>query len=152
MTVCVSGGVLQLTNEPPSGLKANLIRAFCSFSPEFINEVEPKTRAILFGLCHFHAVLIERKKFGPIGYNIMYPFSLGDLRDSSVCLSNYMENASSKIPWEDLRYIFGQIMYGGHIGTVVFALRVRACFVVVVWFVVIPFGLLVNVPRCSERL
>jgi hypothetical protein len=26
-----------------------------------------------------------------------------------------MENASSKIPWEDLRYIFGQIMYGGHI-------------------------------------
>lgn len=106
---------IKLTNEPPSGLKANLIRAFCSFSPEFVNEVEPKTRAILFGLCHFHAILIERKKFGPIGYNIMYPFSLGDLRDSSVCLTNYMENASSKIPWEDLRYIFGQIMYGGHI-------------------------------------
>jgi len=106
---------VKLTNEPPSGLKANLIRAFCSFTPEFVNEVEPKTRAILFGLCHFHAVLIERKKFGPIGYNIMYPFSLGDLRDSSVCLTNYMENASSKIPWEDLRYIFGQIMYGGHI-------------------------------------
>jgi dynein heavy chain len=26
-----------------------------------------------------------------------------------------MENATGKIPWEDLRYIFGQIMYGGHI-------------------------------------
>jgi dynein heavy chain len=26
-----------------------------------------------------------------------------------------MENTSGKIPWEDLRYIFGQIMYGGHI-------------------------------------
>jgi hypothetical protein len=25
-----------------------------------------------------------------------------------------MEN-SSKIPWEDLRYLFGEIMYGGHI-------------------------------------
>lgn len=61
-----------MTNEPPSGLKANLIRAFCSFSPEFVNEVEPKTRAILFGLCHFHAILIERKKFGSVGYNIMY--------------------------------------------------------------------------------
>ena len=106
---------IKLTNEPPSGLKANLNRAFASFSADFINEVEPKTRAILFGLCHFHAVLIERKKFGPIGYNIMYPFSLGDLRDSSVCLMNYMENAGSKIPWDDLRYIFGQIMYGGHI-------------------------------------
>jgi dynein heavy chain len=45
----------------------------------------------------------------------MYPFSLGDLRDSAVCLQNYMENATGKIPWEDLRYIFGEIIYGGHI-------------------------------------
>jgi len=47
---------------------------------------------------------------------MMYNFSLGDLRDSAVCLSNYMEESEDvKIPWEDLRYIFGQIMYGGHI-------------------------------------
>jgi len=106
---------IKLTNEPPQGLKANLKRAFCSFSPEYINEIDTKMRAILFGLCHFHAVMIERKKFGAKGFNLMYPFSLGDLRDSAVCLQNYMENASGKIPWEDLRYIFGQIMYGGHI-------------------------------------
>jgi hypothetical protein len=32
-------------------------------------------------------------------------------------LNNYMETtaASGKIPWDDLRYIFGEIMYGGHI-------------------------------------
>jgi dynein heavy chain len=107
---------IKLTNEPPTGLKANLKRAFCSFSPEYINEIDSKMRAILFGLCHFHAIMIERKKFGPVGFNMMYPFSLGDLRDSSVCLSNYMDNSGGgKIPWEDLRYIFGQIMYGGHI-------------------------------------
>ena len=47
---------------------------------------------------------------------MMYPFSLGDLRDSSIVLGNYMDNASSsKIPWEDLRYLFGEITYGGHI-------------------------------------
>ena len=46
---------------------------------------------------------------------MMYPFSLGDLRDSIV-LTNYLENAaSSKIPWEDLRYLFDEITYGGHI-------------------------------------
>ena len=106
---------IKLTNEPPTGLKANLKRAFCSFTKEIIDEAESKTRAILFGLCHFHAIMIERKKFGSKGFNMMYPFSLGDLRDSAVCLNNYMENAGSKIPWEDLRYIFGQIMYGGHI-------------------------------------
>ena len=36
---------------------------------------------------------------------MMYPFSLGDLRDSTIVLSNYMENAPSKIPWADLRYV-----------------------------------------------
>ena len=106
---------IKLTNEPPTGLKANLQRAFTSFSPEFINDMDSRMRAILFGLCHFHAVLIERKKFGPMGFNMMYPFSLGDLRDSAETLANYMENAGTKIPWEDLRYLFGQIMYGGHI-------------------------------------
>lgn len=46
-----------------------------------------------------------------------YPFSGGDLRDSGVVLQNYMEQnaASGKIPWDDLKYIFGEIMYGGHI-------------------------------------
>lgn len=47
----------------------------------------------------------------------MYPFSVGDLRDSALVMNNYMENnaASGKIPWDDLRYLIGQIMYGGHI-------------------------------------
>jgi len=73
-------------------------------------------KAILFGLCHFHAVMLERKKFGPLGYNMMYPFTTGDLRDSASVLYNYLEGTSSvKIPWDDLRFIFGEIMYGGHI-------------------------------------
>jgi len=106
---------IKLTNEPPQGLKANLKRAFCIFTPEFINELDTKLRAIVFGLSFFHAVVIERKKFGSKGYNMMYPFALGDLRDSVVCLQNYMENSSGRVPWEDLRYIFGEIMYGGHV-------------------------------------
>jgi len=107
---------IKLTSEAPAGLKANLKRAFTSFNKEVINEADSKSKAIIFGLCQFHAVLIERKQFGSLGYNMMYPFGLSDLRDSAVCLANYMEaNAGGKVPWEDLRYIFGEIMYGGHI-------------------------------------
>jgi len=106
---------IKLTNEPPTGLKANLKRSMSTFAKETFDEMQNKTRAILFGLCHFHSLMTERKKFGPMGFNMQYPFSLGDLRDSAVCLNNYMEHADSNIPWEDLRYIFGQIMYGGHI-------------------------------------
>jgi dynein heavy chain, axonemal len=39
---------------------------------------------------------------------------LGDLNISVSVLFNYLE-ANNKVPWEDLRYLFGEIMYGGHI-------------------------------------
>jgi len=107
---------IKITNEPPAGLKANLKRAWCFFSKEYIDDSDSKTRSILFGLCHFHSIMMERKMFGPLGFNMKYPFSIGDLRDSATCLQNYMDNTGGgKIPWQDLKYIFGEIMYGGHI-------------------------------------
>mmetsp|Transcript_24191 Transcript_24191/g.35469 ORF Transcript_24191/g.35469 Transcript_24191/m.35469 type:complete len:827 (+) Transcript_24191:77-2557(+) len=106
---------IKITSDPPSGLKANLKQAFACFSKEMYEELEPRSKGILFGLCQFHAVLVERKKFGAKGYNMMYPFSTGDLVCSATVLKNYMESAPQKVPWDDLRYLFGDIMYGGHI-------------------------------------
>merc|ERR1719379_1460942 len=107
---------IKLTNEPPQGMLANLRRAFALFSKEDFEDRDAKVKAILFALCHFHALMLERKKFGPMGYNMKYPFASGDLRDSAQVLYNYLEGSSAvKIPWDDLRYIFGEIMYGGHV-------------------------------------
>ncbi|CEL96675.1 unnamed protein product [Vitrella brassicaformis CCMP3155] len=107
---------IKLTNEPPQGLKANLKRAFAFFSKEDFDDRDSKVKSILFGLCFFHAIMLERKKFGPKGWNMNYPFSIGDLRDSATVLFNYLEQQQpAKVPWDDLRYIFGEIMYGGHI-------------------------------------
>ena len=108
---------IKLTNEPPQGLKQNMKRAFTFFNKEEIEEKDPKIKTILFALCYFHSVMLERRKFGAKGWNMKYPFSVGDLRDSALVLNNYMdENASAgKVPWDDLKYIFGEIMYGGHI-------------------------------------
>jgi dynein heavy chain len=108
---------IKLTNEPPMGVKQNMKRAFGFFSKEYIEDKDPKIKTILFGLCFFHTVMLERRQFGPKGWNMRYPFSAGDLRDSSLVLNNYMEtNAQTgKVPWDDLKYIFGEIMYGGHI-------------------------------------
>ena len=48
------------------------------------------------------------------GWNRVYPYNTGDLTISAMVLYNYLE-ANAKVPWEDLRYLFGEIMYGGHI-------------------------------------
>ena len=106
---------IKITSDPPSGLKANLKQAIASFTKDFYEDLEPRIRGILFGLCQFHAVVVERKKFGTKGYNMSYPFSVGDLVNSATVLRNYMETAPAKVPWVDLRYLFGEIMYGGHI-------------------------------------
>jgi dynein heavy chain len=75
---------------------------------------ETEFKSILFALCYFHAVLAERRKFGTQGWNMNYPFNAGDLTISVNVLYNYLEN-NVKVPWENLRYLFGDIMYGGHI-------------------------------------
>uniref|UniRef100_A0A3Q2VPV0 Dynein axonemal heavy chain 11 n=1 Tax=Haplochromis burtoni TaxID=8153 RepID=A0A3Q2VPV0_HAPBU len=75
---------------------------------------EQEFKTILFSLCYFHACVAERRKFGPQGWNRKYPFSTGDLTISVNVLYNYLE-ANAQVPWEDLRYLFGEIMYGGHI-------------------------------------
>ena len=108
---------IKLTNEPPQGVKQNMKRAFTFFSKESFEDKDPKIKTILFSLCYFHTVMLERRKFGPKGWNMIYPFSVGDLRDSALVMNNYMESnaASGKIPWDDLKYLIGQIMYGGHI-------------------------------------
>ncbi|XP_012283270.1 dynein beta chain, ciliary [Orussus abietinus] len=107
---------IKITNEPPTGMQANLHKALDNFTQEIMEMCtkEAEFKAILFSLCYFHAVVAERRKFGPQGWNKIYPFNAGDLTISVSVLFNYLE-ASPKVPWEDLRYLFGEIMYGGHI-------------------------------------
>ena len=106
---------IKLTNEPPAGLKANMKRAWNSFKKEDIEDRDPRVKTIQFALCYFHSIVMERRKFGAKGWNMFYPFNAGDLRDSSNVLQKYFEGSIGKIPWDDLTYIFGDIMYGGHI-------------------------------------
>ena len=107
---------IKITNEPPTGMRANMIKALDNFSQETLEmcSKESEFKAVLFSLCYFHAVVAERRKFGPQGWNRNYPFNVGDLTISVYVLWNYLE-ANSKVPWEDLRYLFAEIMYGGHI-------------------------------------
>uniref|UniRef100_A0A3B5KZ59 Dynein, axonemal, heavy chain 9 n=1 Tax=Xiphophorus couchianus TaxID=32473 RepID=A0A3B5KZ59_9TELE len=107
---------IKITNEPPTGMHANLHKALDNFNQESLDMCarENEFKSIWFSLCYFHAVVAERRKFGPQGWNRSYPFNTGDLTISINVLYNYLE-ANLKVPYDDLRYLFGEIMYGGHI-------------------------------------
>jgi len=108
---------IKVTGEPPTGTKANMRTAMSHFSQEKLEQCQTKTSeyaVLVFGLCFFHNLVQGRGKFGAIGFSRIYPFNNGDLTISADVILNYLEN-NTKIPFEDLRYLVGQIMYGGHI-------------------------------------
>lgn len=59
-------------------------------------------------------MILGRKKFGTQGWSRGYNFNDGDLNICADVLNNYL-SVGDVIPYDDLRYLFGEIMYGGHI-------------------------------------
>ncbi|KAF6767842.1 hypothetical protein AHF37_10789 [Paragonimus kellicotti] len=107
----------KMTVEPPKGLKANLMRTYNSINDQYLANVADKNsifRHLLLSLAFFNGVLIERKKFGPLGFNIPYEFTMGDLR---ICMDQLVMFLTEYAitPYKVLCYTAGHINYGGRI-------------------------------------
>lgn len=107
---------VKLTTEPPRGLRANLKRTYQNFTDQFLTESKKPDdwRKLVFGLAFFHAILQERRKFGPLGWNIRYDFNDSDLETSTTMLRIFLDEQED-IPWDAMLYVTGHINYGGRV-------------------------------------
>ncbi|KAG6956166.1 hypothetical protein JG687_00010768, partial [Phytophthora cactorum] len=110
---------VKMTNEPPKGMRANLKGSYLTIDEQWVASCKrPREfKKLLFGLCFFHAVVRERTKFGPLGWNISYVFSSSDLAISKDQLKISLDDLQpdDPIPYAALAYLAGECNYGGRV-------------------------------------
>ena len=102
-----------MTNEPPIGLKSNMLGSYKTeplSDTKFFDGDSPTSsgdfRKIAFGLTMFHAILLQRCNYGPLGWNQNHQFTVSDLQISMHQLHDFTKKYDS-VPFSALKYLIG---------------------------------------------
>ncbi|XP_037951167.1 dynein heavy chain 8, axonemal [Teleopsis dalmanni] len=109
---------IKFTNEPPAGMRAGLKRTYSNMSQDFLDYSQsPYYHPLVFAISFLHSVVQERRKFGPLGWNIPYEFNFADWYASCLFVQNHLDDLEpgKGISWSTVRYMLGEVQYGGRV-------------------------------------
>jgi dynein heavy chain len=115
---------MKVTTEPPKGIKANMLKLYSNLVRDIWTQADvPKPRfygQLLYALTWFHSLVIERKKFRTLGWNVMYDFNDSDFVFSdnlirSICRINMPRGSNQSVQWDAIKYIIAEVNYGGRV-------------------------------------
>ena len=107
---------IKITTEPPKGIKANMSRVYSSMTEAKLAKCKSqhKYKPLLFSLVFFHSILLERRKFLTLGWNIPYDFNDSDFEVCDNLLAIYLDEYE-ETAWDAIKYLIAEVNYGGRV-------------------------------------
>nr|CCC93687.1 unnamed protein product [Trypanosoma congolense IL3000] len=107
---------VKITNEPPKGMQANVTRSILSYRSEYFDNCRKSSdfKKLFFAMSFFHALIQERRKFGPLGWNIPYEYTSGDLGCCVTQIRMFLDKYE-EVPYRVIKELCGNIHYGGRV-------------------------------------
>ncbi|GAA5826137.1 hypothetical protein JCM11251_007177 [Rhodosporidiobolus azoricus] len=114
-----------LMNEPPPGIRANLLDSLRSLKPSRLTTGPAEKIRLYFLVAWFHAVVQERLRYVPLGWSKAFEFNNSDQEAALDTIDAWLATAAkgranldpASIPWEAIRCIIRETVYGGKIDT-----------------------------------
>ena len=84
----------------------------------------PNWKNLIFTVCYLHSVVIERRKFGSLGWCVPFEFNNSDLEASLSFTEKYLNNLANLAPSQNqmpqinttvLKYVLCEVLCGGRI-------------------------------------
>lgn len=88
------------------GIRAGLLATYSSMNQEMLDQSDsPQYIPLIYTVSFLHTVVQERRKFGPLGWNIPYEFNSADWLASCIFMNNYLSDYDIKrgISWQIIR-------------------------------------------------
>ncbi|KAJ3856829.1 dynein heavy chain protein 1 [Lentinula lateritia] len=112
-----------LMNEPPPGIKANLLDSLRNIAPSRLSQGPAEKVRLYFLLAWFQAVAQERLRYVPLGWSKVYDFNDSDMSSALDTIDTWLGAVSkgranidpATIPWDALRTLIKQSVYGGRV-------------------------------------